>query len=184
MGDPGLFGFLGDAVKTVAGFIPGGSTVISAAERLLGGGSAPRTAAPSVTGVTKLSSPWSTPGITQQQVPVINPPFGGPPGVGVNLGPIQTGIGQGLQYPQQMNGNGGKAPSGYHWNKSDYFLKSGQFVPKGSKLVKNRRRNPLNPRAMSRAISRLEMGKRAADRLDRVKIKCKRCGYTSCRCKG
>jgi len=83
-----------------------------------------------------------------------------------------------------QNGNGnGKAPSGYHYNKTSYFLKDGTFVPEGTKLVKNRRRNPLNPRAASRAISRLESAKKAVKRLDRITVKCRRCGYSSCRCK-
>jgi len=49
----------------------------------------------------------------------------------------------------------GACPSGYHLNTSSYFLKSGEFVPARSKCVKNRRRNPLNPRALSRATGRL-----------------------------
>jgi hypothetical protein len=66
---------------------------------------------------------------------------------------------------------GNKAPGGYHWNKSDYFLRDGTFVPAGTKLVKNRRRNPLNPKAASRAISRLESAKRAVKDLGRVSIR-------------
>jgi hypothetical protein len=54
-----------------------------------------------------------------------------------------------------MDANGaGPAPSGFHWNKSDYFLKDGTFVPKGTKIVKNRRRNSLNPRALGRITIR------------------------------
>jgi hypothetical protein len=37
--------------------------------------------------------------------------------------------------------------------------------------VKNRRRNPLNPKAASRAISRLESAKRAVKDLGRVSIR-------------
>ena len=53
--------------------------------------------------------------------------------------------------PLQM----GACPSGYHLNKTSYFLKDGTFVPARSKCVKNRRRNPLNPHALNRATSRL-----------------------------
>ncbi len=44
---------------------------------------------------------------------------------------------------------------GYHANKSGHWTASG-YVPKGSKWVKNRRMNPLNPRAARRSIRRLQ----------------------------
>jgi hypothetical protein len=53
------------------------------------------------------------------------------------------------------------APGGYHWNKSGYWsnesnlLPGASWTPPGTKLVKNRKRNPYNPRAASRAMSRL-----------------------------
>ena len=50
-------------------------------------------------------------------------------------------------------------PSGHHPNKSGYFLIDGSFIEKGSRCVKNRRRNPMNPRALDRAISRVDSGK-------------------------
>lgn len=49
---------------------------------------------------------------------------------------------------------GAACPRGEHLNKSDYFLKDGTFVPKGSRCVSNRSRNVLNPRALTRANSR------------------------------
>jgi len=55
--------------------------------------------------------------------------------------------------------NGGPPPSGYHLNKADYFLRDGTFVPKGTRYVKNRRRDPLNPRALRNAIARVDAGK-------------------------
>jgi len=58
-------------------------------------------------------------------------------------------------------------PSGYHPNKSDYFLRDGTFVAKGSRCVKNRRRNPFNPRAADRAYSRMKSAKRAADKIEK-----------------
>lgn len=82
--------------------------------------------------------------------------------------PSRPGIGR-LGPPARMNGGGGtitspagttiKCPSGTHPNKSDYFLKDGSFVPKGSRCVKNRRRNPLNPDALRRAVGRIDAGK-------------------------
>lgn len=54
----------------------------------------------------------------------------------------------------------GKCPSGYHRNKHGYFLESGHFVPKGSKCVRNRRMNPLNPRALDRSLRRMKGAER------------------------
>jgi len=84
--------------------------------------------------------------------------------------------------PQVMNGEGVAAMqagkpcpvSGYHWNKSGYFLKSGQYVAAGTKMVKNRRRNPANPRATSNAITRITGAKRYAATLGRISIR-KKC---------
>lgn len=56
-------------------------------------------------------------------------------------------------------------PSGCHPNKSDYFLRDGTFVPARSRCVRNRRRNPLNPRALDRAISRIGSAQNAVARL-------------------
>lgn len=77
-------------------------------------------------------------------------PFAGPArGPGTAVVPRQQ------MAPVPMTGSSG----GYHLNKSDYFLRDGTFVPKGTRWVKNRRRNPLNPRALSRAIARVDSGK-------------------------
>lgn len=56
-------------------------------------------------------------------------------------------------------------PAGYRPNKSSYFLKDGSYVEKGSTCVRIRRRNPFNPRALDRAMSRLESAGRGAKRL-------------------
>jgi len=62
-------------------------------------------------------------------------------------------------------------PSGFHPNKGGYFtLKSG-FVEKGSKCVKNRRRNPMNPRALDRAIRRVDAGKSLQGKLAEITTK-------------
>jgi hypothetical protein len=55
-------------------------------------------------------------------------------------------------------------PSGFHANKSGYHTMAG-FVPKGSRCVRDRRRNPMNPRALDRAISRVDSGKRLQGKL-------------------
>jgi len=59
-------------------------------------------------------------------------------------------------------------PSGFHPNKQGYFLKSGSWVEEGSRCVKNRRRNPMNPRALDRAIGRVDGGKRLQHRLAQI----------------
>jgi len=76
-----------------------------------------------------------------------------------------------------MNGNGNGAAcdtAGYHLNKSSYFLMSGEFVPERSRYVRNRKRNPANARATSRAISRITGAKRYATSLSRISIR-KKC---------
>ena len=63
------------------------------------------------------------------------------------------------QAPSTNGAAGGSPGPGYHLNKSDYFLRDGTFVPKGTRWVKNRRRNAMNPKALTRAIQRVDAGK-------------------------
>jgi len=65
-------------------------------------------------------------------------------------------------------------PPGCHPNKSDYFLKGGTFVAEGTRCVTNRRRNPLNPRALDRAAGRLRSAQKAVRFLQAAKIPKKR----------
>lgn len=179
-GDPGVFGFIKDAITGVAGvasrFLPGplGAGAAAISRALSGGG--PGGAA---------GSPASAFREVQQRPPItfgvgVNPPFGGPPGAGTTFfgpGSFPAGPAAGAQ---AVNG---VCPTGHHMNKADYFLKDGTFVPKGTKCVKNRRRNPLNPRAASRAVSRLESAKKATRAIDRISIKCRRCNLVNCKCR-
>lgn len=71
----------------------------------------------------------------------------------------------------EQNGGAGPAPSGWHWNKSAYTLQDGTHVAKGTKLVRNRRRNPGNARANSRAIARISSAKKMAKHLSRISIR-------------
>lgn len=112
----------------------------------------------------------------------INPPFGGPPGAGftVGVGPVTVGAGlnevrevAGMIGPGATNGRGALPPRGYHWNKTGYFLKTGQYVAPGTKAVRNRRRNPLNPRALDRAMGRLQSAKRASKKIGRISVRAK-----------
>jgi len=66
-------------------------------------------------------------------------------------------------------------PGGQHANKADYWVKERDdlgnftgnwfFVEAGSRCVTNRRRNPLNPRALSRAMARTGSAVAIVDRL-------------------
>lgn len=56
---------------------------------------------------------------------------------------------------------------GHHMNKSDYFLKSGEFVARGTKCVRNRRMNPLNGHAARKAISRIKGARKMLNRIER-----------------
>jgi len=76
--------------------------------------------------------------------------------------------------PAMVSANGACDTAGYHLNKSAYFLMSGEFVPERSRYVRNRKRNPANARATSRAISRITGAKRYAASLSRISIR-KKC---------
>ena len=90
---------------------------------------------------------------------------GSPPPIGPTFaGPGAPGIKRQAQafFPGGATGFEGlklACQAGHHPNKSSYFLLDGGFVEKGTRCVKNRRRNPMNPRALDRAISRVDSGK-------------------------
>jgi len=168
MGDPGLFGFIADKFKQAAGFIPG---PIGAIARTVFGPSSPQ-----------------APGTVIATAPFIPPPL--PPVRTAGFTPInvfqeaglparipEPGFGGAMArlFPGGESGVGTGCASGFHPNKSSYFLKDGTFIQKETRCVKNRRRNPLNPRAASRAISRLESAKKAVTRINRITIRCPRC---------
>ena len=73
----------------------------------------------------------------------------------------------GMPGPAPVTGEG-ELLKGYHLNSSSYFLRDGTFVPKGTRAVKNRRRNPANARATSRAISRINGAKRMQHTLAQI----------------
>ncbi len=161
VGDPGLFGFIGKAigkVASVAKVLPGPIGWAAGA-------------------VSKLMPSGGQPAAFPMQPPMTFAPQVAPqrpmPGL-----PFQQGTGTAVQpYQPPMPATNGAigAPSGYHVNESDYFLKDGTFVPAGSRWVKNRKRNPLNPRAASKAIGRIESLKRATARFSRITIRKKCC---------
>jgi len=166
VGDPGFFGTIGGIIGKVAGVakaLPGPIGWAGAAVSKLMPTSASRAPTPSF----PMQAPMT---FAPQQLPQIPAP--GPVAWGQRMIPGgQTGM---MDAPPQTNGKIG-APSGYHVNESDYFLKDGTFVPAGSRWVKNRKRNPLNPQAASKAIGRIESLKRATARFSRITIRKKCC---------
>jgi len=151
-GDPGFFGDIFRGVTGAVGGLLGGGPLgaISGAVRGFRGSAATR--APSMPGIGQVSN---------GQIPT--------PGM---LGAAQRffpGGATGMQ-PAPATASMG----GYHLNKSSYHLLSGEFIPAGTRWVKNRKRNPANARATSRAISRVTGAKRYAASLSRISIR-KKC---------
>lgn len=172
MGDPGLFGFLGNAIKgTIGGFITGGpaGAILGAAGSIAGTISKP---APVPVKVAKAAAMFPTISQARPQLPG-TPGFsgvnvGGPSGV--TIGTVKPG-GSALVAPARptpLLPSGSTAQyaakscgiAGYHYNKSTYYTRGGA-VPAGTKCVRNRKRNPLNPRALSRAMSRVASAQKA-----------------------
>lgn len=140
MGDPGL---LGGIIGGIGGFLTGGPAgAIAGAVGGFRGGSSPS------------SPPRSGPGISIAPPQEVRPQ----PGIGGLVRRVIPGGRTGLEVTPATATLA--CPKGYRPNKTEYFLKDGTFVPKGSRCVKVRTRNAMNPRALSRAISRVNMGKR------------------------
>lgn len=93
----------------------------------------------------------------------------------------------------QQVGGGGIVPRGYRYNKSRYYIdhpmfpgsEIGQEIEPGTRLVKVRQRNPFNPRAASRAMSRLGALSHAMRSLERNlgKLAPRQRRASSCGCK-
>jgi hypothetical protein len=154
MGDPGIFGSIGRFIGGAVSLVPGVGGLVGGGITRLANTIDPIKTAPSIPALRGLP-------ILQQQAPQRT---------GVSIG----GLGPGGAKPYarfDYAPQGGPAMSGYHYNKADYFLRDGTFVPKGSKLVKNRRRNPANSKATNRAISRVAGAKKHAQTLSRITIR-------------
>lgn len=181
MGDPGLFGFIGSALgaigKTAVG-VAGGFATGGLAGAILGGTRA-ATAALGGPKTIKQAKASNIVSIALQKPPLAisqtrTGMFGGstpamPPlqaGSGFYAGPGGVAVGQYNMAPAGAAPAAGSAAiaacglKGYHMNKTTYCTHAG-WVAKGSKCVRNRRRNPLNPRALSRAMSRVASAQRA-----------------------
>lgn len=154
-GDPGLFGFLGKAAKTITGVvsklgIPGVSAVAGAAHGVLNKLSPPSAnVGPAMNAGLMIGPPL----LPQTQTGIINIAQGVP--VGGVQGPVGTMTPQGF-LPGLCNIKGTRP------NKSSYYRAvpgnpmAGVLIPKGSVCVKTRRLNVANPRALRRAIRRAQ----------------------------
>jgi len=159
-GDPGLFSFLGKAVRGVTGIvsklgIPGISGAAGLVSGLLAGRRGP--------GITPVATTMMASRFQAEQQ-------------GVPVGRRKTGL---LALGQRMvpfgeTGMGEGCGAGYRANKSGYYVQGGQYVEPGTVCVKRRRMNPLNPRALSKAMRRIESAKRATSVLNRITIR-KKC---------
>jgi hypothetical protein len=201
----GLFGInektINTAVTIGKGFLAGGpaGAAAAAAQNLAQNITAGRVTTTNPQGmigtsVLKMSTPLTQQATATQTIvnkllgtgaPVLLPKVG--PGMppplpdstktsGVSLFPGGPMVGTQTQYysPQNPPPAGTR---GYHLNKTGYYTKGGTYVAPQSKWVKNRRRNPLNPRALSRSISRISSAKNAARFLSRVTVRdAKACG--------
>jgi hypothetical protein len=165
-GDPGLLGFIGKAVGTIGGLLPGPAGAIAQGV----GGVITKAGTPGNTGVKVLQT-----AILTKQAPAL-------PGVGVPTGQQISGVNIGgtsgvtvgtikQLAPPQFNGvtSGSSSTAagvaicalkGTHMNRTGYYTQQG-YVQAGTRCVKNRRRNPLNPRALSRAMSRIASAQKA-----------------------
>jgi len=159
-GDPGFFDFLKRAAGVATSFIPVVGGGISQA--IMGIGRQPP---------RPVAGPGSFPIMAMPQNGQVYPGTQIPkPGIPAMFERAFTGGATGMM---PMNGSP-TSGGGYHLNKSDYFLKTGEYIPAGSRWVKNRKRNPANARATSRAISRVVGAKKYATTLSRISIR-KKC---------
>ena len=185
-GDPGLFGFLGKAVGTIArvgaSFIPGpaGAITRGLASRIFGSGGAVapaavrplpttiRTMPPIMNGFAPAAPTYTMPDFKAQ-------PFSQDPGPGRFIPP--TGE-VGFDTTPAIG-----CPSGYKPNKSGYYRRikspgnpegSVYYIAPKSRCVKIRKRNAANPRAADRALNRIQSAKRFATKMNRVTIR-KKC---------
>lgn len=187
-GDPGLFSFVGKAIKGIGGAVIGGAkgflkggvggalrgaarggarAVLGRRGRSGGGAGAQFAGNMAYSGADQLM----TSSLVPQSVPPGNRGF--MPGTGIQfqtpiggaaLGTFQGGAAPGA--PATMIGPNGNLCRG-HMNRTGYYTSQG-YVPPGAKCVSNRRMNPLNPRALNKAMRRIVSAKKAANFLNKI----------------
>ncbi len=161
-GDPGLGSFLGGVVRGIGRGIAGGLTGgVGGAISAIAAGRGQRSGVPNVPVM---------PGL-----PSFAPQGGGRNGR-VFAEPSAVRRGRQAAIPFGRTGLETVAcPSGHRPNKTSYFLNDGTFIEVGTRCVKNRKRNPLNPRALSKAMGRLTSAKLASKAMGRISIRKNKC---------
>ena len=176
-GDPGFLGSLLKGIGgAVSGFVTGGPLgavtggikgVMSGSKpkasdfKDVTGGSSSRAAiAGGVSGYALPVSLSTVQRINATSMPGTGQPSGLMLASGNDPGPGKPGAL--VQASRNMGfGGPGAAPSGYHLNKTGYWVNGSALIPgahyvgPGTQLVRNRRANPLNPHALSRSLRRL-----------------------------
>jgi len=182
-GDPGLFGFLGKAISGVGKVLGVNKqtvgTLRDTAVGMLTGGPAGAImgAASNVWNTAKQPSTFAgAAAVNQMSLPGVGLTLPGLPSLPNMLGPGNNTQSQPTDWNDKPNPSGTPCAKGYHYNKTGYYSKRYGFVPAHSVCVKNRRRNPLNPKAASRAMARLSSAKKASSFLSRFSIKGGGCG--------
>lgn len=180
-GQQGDFGSILSGIGKAVSFIPGIGTIAGAGLQAIGGAITKKPKAPTI-------APAAGPGISSGGALVAT---GGLPAMPQLGGLTLAGGGTTLSKPGTAVAKAGScAPSGYHWNKSGYWKNESGLLPgaswqePGTVLVRNRKRNPFNPRAASRAMSRLaslSMGMRTLER-QMAKLAPKRRTSSRCGC--
>ena len=186
-GDPGLFGFLGKAVGTIArvgtSFLPGPVGAIARGVTSKLPSFMPQPQARALPSVQTLPSVFT------------NRTFGAPPPTVARAKSVVNGLELPFVQPPQgtftpPTGQPGidatpaiGCPKGYKANKAGYYRRIktpgdpvGQvyYIEPGSRCVKIRKRNAANPRAADRALNRIQSAKRFATKMNRVTIR-KKC---------
>lgn len=177
-GDPGFFGDIFHGITgAIGGLLTGNplNAIGGAIRGFTGGGKAQGTSA-AVSGASSGMGLMSPLGTNAQGFGLPSGAGGGGAGpgggIGINIGgPNGITLGGGGGVIGGGGGftggtavgpyTGGAVMSGYHLNKHGYYTKGGHYVAPRSKQVKNRRRNPLNPRALHRSLARLHSAKHA-----------------------
>lgn len=189
-GDPGLFGFLGKAVGTIArvgaSFVPGPAGAIA------------RTLTSKIFGGAQPAAPTALPTAVRTLPPIMNGGFLGTVAARARAAALPQYVPPALPEsafaPQgtitMPTGEVGfdttpaiGCPQGYKPNKSGYYRRirspgnpegSVFYIAPKSRCVKIRKRNPANPRAADRAVNRIQSAKRFATKMNRITIR-KKC---------
>lgn len=157
----GWLGDIGKAIAKVGGTIFSGVPVIGSALTAIGSGALDK----KKKGVTSIPSGSPLVSLAPSSGPGTGGGGFGMPNIGPGYAPETVSTGGTITDPgtgMTLFGHKG-IPAGYRLNKSRYYIndplipgsEQGREIEPGSRVVKIRKRNPYNPKAASRAMSRL-----------------------------